>query len=59
MSVPDALSPTADRLDPLMPPPRPPWLDGREPVMAETLAVVRSETVRVPEPGTPRVREVA
>jgi hypothetical protein len=36
MSVPDALSLAADQLDPLTPPPRPPWLDGREPVMVPT-----------------------
>jgi hypothetical protein len=36
MSVPDALSLAADQLDPLTPPPRPPWLDGREPVVMPT-----------------------
>jgi hypothetical protein len=36
MSIADALSLTADQLDPLTPPPQPPWLDGRDPVMVPT-----------------------
>jgi hypothetical protein len=36
MSVPGALSLAADMFDPLTPPPRPPRLAGREPVIAPT-----------------------
>jgi hypothetical protein len=36
MSIADSLSLAVDQLDPLVPSPRPPWLDGREPVIVPT-----------------------